>query len=63
MDFQFEVTIKESKGAVNTAAKIADLLKGAQVIFSTLAKSSGTPGIWVIFQDQAGKRFIAALPG
>lgn len=62
MTFTFETTIKETKGALNTAAKIVEILKTAEVTFSTL-KDNDVPCIFVKFQGDEKKRFVANLDG
>jgi len=59
MKFEFETSIKESKGAVNTAAKIAEILKNSKVIFST-GKETKVPGIWVKFQGEEKQKWVAS---
>lgn len=59
MEFNFETNIIETKGAVNTAAKIAEILKGAEVKFSTV-KGTSTPGIWVKFPDSDKSIWVAS---
>ena len=60
MEFNFQTTIKETKGALNTAAKIAAVLEKSEVIFSTLSRN-GVPGIWVKFPDAEKPTFVAKL--
>jgi len=59
MEFTFQTKITESKGAINTAAKIADILAKSEVSFSTLKDSEGVPGIWVKFPDQEKPKLVA----
>lgn len=58
MKFEFETEIIESKGAVNTAAKIAQILKDAKVFFGVT--KTGIPGIWVKFGEKE-KENVALL--
>ena len=44
MEITFQTEIKETKGALNTAAKIAEILKSAEVTFGI--SESGQPAIW-----------------
>jgi hypothetical protein len=57
MNFQFETEIIESQNAVNTAEKIAEILKAAKVTFGT---SSGFPSIFVVFPGKESK-WLASL--
>lgn len=61
MQFTFETNITESKGAVNTAAKIAEILKETKVKFSTLKEPDGVPGIWATLPGEEKARFIAKM--
>ena len=58
MTLTFETTIKETNGALNTAAKIADILKNSEVTFGIL-ESSKVPGIWVKLPDVEKSKFVA----
>lgn len=62
MQFTFETTIKETKGALNTCAKIAEILNNAEITFGT-AKNSQMPGIWAKLDDSDKKVWIAEMIG
>lgn len=57
MNFTFETNIKESKGAINTAAKIAEILSKSQVSFGKT--KDNVPGIWVQFEGSEKSHWIA----
>ena len=61
MIFNFEITIKETKGAVNTAAKIADILKNTEVSFTTclVGEAKGIPAIHAKLPGWEKPKFIA----